>query len=144
MLWAAASGSNFSVGREAFLQAGGYDERLDQNEHRELAFRLSLSGLTIVFAANADTYHLTHRTRWRDPMQLTDWEAIFYDRHPILAVKLLSVFWAGIASPSPVPAAVRIENFLDLERAANGQTGVDYDTIRRAIPGLRDLGMAQT
>ena len=143
MLWAAASGSNFSVSREVFLGVGGFDERIDQNEHRELALRLSLSGLKLVLAADADTYHLTHRSRWRDPMQITDWEVIFYNRHPILAVKLLSVFWAGIASPSPVPAAARIENFLDLEHAASGRTGIDYDEVRRAIPGLPDLSVAR-
>jgi len=143
MLWAASSGTNFSVRREAFLDVGGFDPLLDQNEHRELGLRMTLAGGRVAFAAKANSYHLTHRSGWRDPLQLSDWEAIFYRRHPILAVKLLSVFWAGIASPSPVPAAARIENFLDLERAAGGRTGIDYDAVRRLIPGLLDLSEAR-
>ncbi|HZC17597.1 MAG TPA: glycosyltransferase family 2 protein, partial [Caulobacteraceae bacterium] len=45
VLWAAASGSNQSTPREAFLDVGGFDERLDLNEHRELALRLCAAGL---------------------------------------------------------------------------------------------------
>ena len=142
VLWAASCGANFSVRREAFLDIGGFDEQLDQNEHREFALRMTLAGARLTLAAKADSYHLTHRSGWRDPLQLTDWEELFYRRHPIPAVKLLSVFWAGIASPSPVPAAARIENFLDLENAAAGQTGIDYDAVRRLIPGLPDLSAA--
>ena len=40
VLWSAASGSNMSVRREIFLAAGGFNEAMDINEHRELAFRL--------------------------------------------------------------------------------------------------------
>ena len=142
MLWAAASAVNFSVRREAFLGVGGFDVRLDVNEHRELALRLVEAGGRMRFAAGASCYHLTHRSGWRDPLEHAGWESVFHARHPILAVRLLSVFWAGIASPSPVPPEARIADFAALAAAAEGRTGIDYDMVRRLIPGLPDLTAA--
>ena len=74
VLWAAASGSNQSVGRDAFLACGGFDEELSINEHRELALRLCQSGLRMVPVDGAFSYHLTHRTGWRDPVGDSTWE----------------------------------------------------------------------
>ena len=67
LLWAAASGSNQSVPRAAFLDAGGFHKDITINEHRELALRLTNAGLRMVPANGAYSYHLTHRSGWRDP-----------------------------------------------------------------------------
>jgi glycosyltransferase involved in cell wall biosynthesis len=96
VLWAAASGSNFSVPRDAFRQAGGFMESLDINEHRELALRLCDRGMRMATAPGAFTYHMTHRSGWRDPLQDLGWHAQFLAAHPIAAVRLLPRFWATI------------------------------------------------
>jgi GT2 family glycosyltransferase len=139
VLWAAASGSNLSVRRAAFLASGGFDERLDINEHRELALRLCQMGGKMAFVAGARTYHLTHRSGWRNPLVETGWESVFYERHPIAAVKLLSVLWASLSDKSPIPKHARITSFPELECAARGETNVDYDSMRRLIPDLPQL-----
>jgi glycosyltransferase involved in cell wall biosynthesis len=142
VLWAASAGSNLSVRREAFLAAGGFDEDLDNNEHRELALRLCGVGQRMGFVEGARTYHLTHRSGWRDPLVESGWERVFHQRHPIAAVRLLSVLWASLSAASPVPTEARITSLPALERAARGETGVDYDAVRRLIPGLPVLGAA--
>jgi glycosyltransferase involved in cell wall biosynthesis len=133
VLWAAASGANLSVRREDFLRAGGFHESLDINEHRELALRLSLAGARMAPVLGARSYHLTHRSGWRDPLRQTDWEKVFYRAHPILAVKLLSVFWASLSDDHRIPPAVKINSLPDLETASRGDTGVNYDAIRELI-----------
>jgi GT2 family glycosyltransferase len=138
VLWAAASGSNQSVGRGDFLDAGGFDERLDINEHRELAFRLCAAGARMAAVEGAASYHLTHRSGWRDPLSETGWEQVFHSRHPAPAVRLLAVFWASLApSPALAPEA-RIASLVELDAAARGDTGVDYDAARRGL-GLPSL-----
>jgi len=139
VLWAAAAGSNLSVRREDFLESGGFDAGLDINEHRELALSLCLNGARMVPAEGARTYHLTHRSGWRDPLQETTWETVFFCAHPILAVKLLSVFWASLSGRCAIPPAAQIASLPELEVAARGDNGVDYDAARRLIPGLPDL-----
>jgi glycosyltransferase involved in cell wall biosynthesis len=140
VLWAAASGSNFSVGREAFLSCGGFDEALDINAHRELALRLCLNGGRIGFVDGARSYHLTHRSGWRDPLtEVSGWETVFYRRHPIKAVKLLAVLWASLSDASPIPREARFTTLRDMERAALGESDVDYDAVRRLIPGLASI-----
>ncbi|MBV1918294.1 MAG: glycosyltransferase [Sphingomonadaceae bacterium] len=139
VLWAAASGANFSVPRDLFLASGGFDERIEQNEHRECALRLCNAGGRMGFVEGAKSYHLTHRIGWRDPLTDASWERLFYSRYPILAVKLLSIFWASIADKTPVPPEAQITSLADLERRARGKDGIDYDAARRAIPGLADL-----
>jgi GT2 family glycosyltransferase len=118
VLWVAASGSNQSVNREAFLACGGFDERLTINEHRELALRLCQAGARMVPVDGAYSYHLTHRTGWRDPVADTAWENIFYQAHPISAVPLMSIFWASLSDPLPFPAAAKITSLSELEVAA--------------------------
>jgi GT2 family glycosyltransferase len=139
VLWAAASGSNLSVPRDHFLRVGGFDERLDINEHRELALRLCVAGARMVPVQGARTYHLTHRSGWRDPLRDTAWEQVFYQAHPIPAVKLLAIFWASLSGPSRIPREARIKSLLELEAAARGDTCIDYDAIRRLIPALAVL-----
>lgn len=133
LLWAAASGSNFSVRRDVFLDVGGFDNDLDVNEHRELSLRLCKAGWRMGFVEGARTYHLTHRSGWRDPLEHRGWEAIFYRRHPIPSVKLLAVLWASLSAASKVPPEARMRSLKDLERAARGETGIDYDAIRDLI-----------
>lgn len=91
----------------------------------------------------AKTYHLTHRSGWRDPLTVPDWESIFYRRHPIPAVKLLSIFWAGFSDNSPIPAEARIGSLPELERIAREGTDADFDALRRLIPGLPVLSAVQ-
>jgi glycosyltransferase involved in cell wall biosynthesis len=131
--WAAASGSNLSISRDAFLEAGGFNERLDINEHRELALRLCAAGARMAAVDDAFTYHLTHRSGWRDPLADPRWEAVFYAAHPIPAVKLLAVFWASLAPNRALAPEDRIGSFAALEKAARGKTGVDYDAVRRGL-----------
>jgi GT2 family glycosyltransferase len=141
VLWAAASGSNQSVPREAFLAVGGFNVAIDNNEHRELALRLCQAGLRMVPAEGARSYHLTHRSGWRDPLVETGWEAVFHAAHPIPAVKLLAVFWASLSPRSPLPDEARITSLPALEAAARGEGGVDYDAARARL-GLPDLSPA--
>ena len=128
VLWAAASGSNQSVSRDAFLSSRGFHVDITINEHRELALRLCNAGLRMVPAPDASSYHLTHRTGWRDPATDITWEKTFYEAHPIPAVPLLSVFWASLSSPPPFAKESRILSLPDLEAAAlrcEGVTGIE-------------------
>jgi GT2 family glycosyltransferase len=133
VLWAAATGSNLSVPRAAFLQTGGFHEGGGLTEHRELALRLCQMGLGMGLIEGARSYHLTHRSGWRDPLAETGWEEAFYALHPIMAVKLLAVFWASLAPNSPLPTEVRISSLMELEVAARGDSGVDYDAARTLL-----------
>lgn len=138
VLWAAATGSNLSVPRQAFLDVGGFHEGGGLTEHRELALKLCNAGLRMGWVEAARTYHLTHRSGWRDPLQDTGWESLFYALHPIRAVKLLAVFWASVSPGGPLPPEARIGSLMDLEAAARGDNGVDYDAARARL-GLRPL-----
>jgi GT2 family glycosyltransferase len=131
--WAAACGSNLSVRREAFLAAGGFNAAIDINEHRELALRLCQAGARIGAAEGARTYHLTHRSGWRDPLKEAGWEAAFHAAHPIPEVALLAVFWASLAPGGGVPEAARITSLPELATAARGERGVDYGAVREGL-----------
>lgn len=133
VLWAAATGSNLSVPRAAFLRTGGFHEGGGLTEHRELALRLCQMGLRMGLIEGARSYHLTHRSGWRDPLAETGWEEVFYALHPISAVKLLAVFWASLAPNTPLPAEARILSLMELEVAARGDRGVDYDAARALL-----------
>jgi glycosyltransferase involved in cell wall biosynthesis len=141
VLWAASSGSNFSVRRADFLRAGGFDDRLTINEHRELAFRLCQAGGRMGFVAGARTYHLTHRSGWRDPLTESDWESVFYARHPLPAVKLLSVLWASLADRAAIPEPLRITSLPGLSNAIQRRTDADHDLARSYIRGLGALAV---
>ncbi len=139
VLWAAASGSNFSVPRDAFLRVGGFDAALSINEHRELALRLAGVGLGVAPVPAARSYHMIHRSGWRDPLVETGWEATFLAAHPRPAVALLAVFWASLAPAAPLPVAERIASLPELEQAA--ASGRGFDAARLAL-GLPALGAA--
>jgi GT2 family glycosyltransferase len=132
VLWAAASGSNMSVDRQEFLAAGGLNEALDHNDHREIALRLCRAGHRMV-PVKARSYHLTHRTGWRDPLVDTSWEQIFYRAHPIPEVPLLRIFWASLSDPAPFPRESLILSLADMETAAKNCTGaVGIEQVREA------------
>ena len=137
VLWAAASGSNLSVRRNHFKTAGGFDPEIDINEHRELALRLCESGGRMGAVLGARTYHLTHRVGWRDPLRDLNWENAFFRRHPISAVKLLSVFWASLSAGDLVPLGARIASLPALAEASRSGNAIDYEEIRRNIKALR-------
>lgn len=136
LLWVAASGSNMSVRRDAFLRAGGFNADLDINEHRELALRLTSAGARMAPVDGARTYHLTHRVGWRDPLKDIGWEDVFYRAHPIAAVKLLAVLWASLSDAKILPLEYMILSLPDLEKAAREGSGFDYAAARQFIPGL--------
>jgi GT2 family glycosyltransferase len=142
-LWAAATGSNLSVPRAAFLEVGGFAEWCGLIDHRELALRLCKSGHRMMPVDGARNYHLTHRSGWRDPLKETSWEAKFYAAHPMPEVKLLALYWASLSTQIPLPEQARINSLLQLEHAARGHSGVDYDTARARI-GLSDLSSGST
>ncbi len=116
-LWAAASGHNLSIPREAFRAVGGFDPALDINEHRELALRLCTRGLRMA-AACARSYHLTHRRGWRDPLDDQAWMARFHAVHPFAEVALLPVLWSSISDAASIPQAARITSLPALAAAA--------------------------
>ena len=124
VLWAAASGSNQSVNRAAFLSAGGFHPRLSINEHRELALRLCRRGLRMA-PTRARTFHLIHRSGWRDPLKETDWEQAFYAAHPLPEVALLPFFWASLDQTSSFPPAACIRSLPELSAIADGYRGLE-------------------
>lgn len=143
VLWAAASGCNLSMPRSAFVRAGGFDERLDINEHRELALRLCRLGARIVPVEGARTYHMTHRSGWRDPLRERGWEDIFYSAQPIPEVRLLTLFWASLSPAHRIPREGQINSLPELEAAARGEAGIDAAAAWRAAleasAPLRDI-----
>ncbi len=140
VLWMAAAGNNMSVRRRDFEAIGGFDERHNLLEQRELAFRLCQQGVRLVPVPGARTYHLTHRVGWRDPLAETEWEQLFYEAHPCLAVKLMPVFWMSLSGEKAIPPEARILSLPQLEAIVQGKTTIDYDAIRRAYPRLARLG----
>jgi hypothetical protein len=141
VLWMATAAQNASLPRASFEAAGGYDERLTINEHRELAFRLQKTGVPIRPVRGARTYHLTHRSGWRDPLTVGGWERLFHDAHPCLAVRLMAVFWLSIAGDLSIPAAARIHSLPHLDTIIRDGNGVDYEVVRRTHPLLGPLGL---
>ena len=123
ILWAAASGSNQSLSRAAFLESGGFHPDITINEHRELALRLCQNGLRMA-SAPGRSYHMLHRTGWRDPLQDTEWENIFYKAHPIAEVALLAFFWGSFSNPVPFPAEACIHSLAELEATADRYRGI--------------------
>lgn len=127
VLWAAASGANQSLSRMAFLQSGGFHPDISINEHRELALRLCQQGMRMK-ATSARSYHMTHRSGWRDPLDDLDWEEVFYAEHPHAVVALMPLFWQSITDDSPLPQEARIMSLPELSRRAapfNGMRGRD-------------------
>jgi len=124
VLWAASSGSNMSIDRLAFLDVGGFNPELDNNEHRELALRLCNRGLSMV-GSKGRTYHLTHRSGWRDPLVENAWEDVFFAAHPTAEVALLPVFWASLADAPDLPEAARLYSLPDLAAAAERCRGFE-------------------
>lgn len=53
---------NFSIWREQFLNAGGFDETLSRGEDVELGFRLERSGCHFHFSVDAAAFHRGYRT----------------------------------------------------------------------------------
>jgi glycosyltransferase involved in cell wall biosynthesis len=142
VLWAAASGSNQSLARAAFVQTGGFHPDLTINEHRELALRLCGDGLRMV-GCTGRTYHMIHRSGWRDPLHERDWEDIFYRAHPLPEVELLPMLWESLSDTVTIPASSRILSLPDLEIAAGLCRGVvGREAVREAY--FRTTGAVQS
>jgi glycosyltransferase involved in cell wall biosynthesis len=123
VLWSAASGANQSLSRSAFLNGGGFHPDLTINEHRELALRLCNGGLTMT-SCTARTYHMIHRSGWRDPLEDRDWEDIFYRAHPLPEVALLPLLWDSLSDTTTLPRASRILSLPELAVAAHRCRGL--------------------
>jgi glycosyltransferase involved in cell wall biosynthesis len=144
VLWVAASGSNQSVPRDAFLAAGGFHPDLSINEHRELALRLCQHGLRMT-GTSARTYHMLHRSGWRDPLVETAWEQLFYDAHPIAEVALLPFLWASLSETSLFPPQACIRSLPELATVARNYRGITglknvRDAHLRATVGETGIG----
>ena len=126
VLWMAAAGHNASVRRDDFERVGGFDPHLTINEHRELALRLQEAGVPVRPVVGARTYHLTHRTGWRDPLSDHEWQETFYARHPHVAVRLMPVFWQSISDPK-FPECRRILSLPELAAAVERGVAGDDD-----------------
>lgn len=131
VLWAAAAGANQSVRRAMFLEAGGFHPELSINEHRELALRLCRRGARMA-GTTGRSYHMIHRSGWRDPLQERNWEDVFFAAHPTAEVALMPVLWASLGDPS-VPEAAHIHSLPELEAVAARYAGLfDPEAIRQA------------
>jgi cellulose synthase/poly-beta-1,6-N-acetylglucosamine synthase-like glycosyltransferase len=133
LLWMAASGSNLSVRRHAFLAIGGFNPQVDMTEHREMAARLCATGQVMGFVKGGMTYHLSHRSGWRDPLQDTQWEPHLLQTQPGAATRLLPVMWASLADHSPLPSTQRITNLDELAHAAQHLSEAEIDHLRALV-----------
>jgi glycosyltransferase involved in cell wall biosynthesis len=140
ILWMTAPGQNVSIRRADFLAVGGFHPELTINEHRELVFRLYQRGHRIRPVEGARSFHMLHRTGWRDPIEDVSWERQFYAAHPCLATKLMNIFWLSLAGDKQIPEEARILSLEQLEAVATGASTFDYDSLRRAHPRLAVLG----
>lgn len=112
--WMAAAGHNFSIPRASFLAAGGFDQDISINEHRELALRLCRCGARVVVVEGAVSIHITHREGYRDPLTGEDgWEQAFARRHP-LETQIMMRFWRSLAADRSIDPADQVTS---LERA---------------------------
>ncbi|MGC2460964.1 MAG: glycosyltransferase family 2 protein [Steroidobacteraceae bacterium] len=141
VLWAAATGSNQSVRRDSFLAVGGFHEEMTINEHRELALRLTAHGSRMRPVEQARCYHLTHRSGWRSPFEDTRWEALFWARHPLPEVALMSVLWASLSDHPAIPPEHRILSLPALAVAAHRARNV---TARSAAEFRASLGLKES
>jgi glycosyltransferase involved in cell wall biosynthesis len=142
VLWSAASGSNQSLARTDFVESGGFHPDLTINEHRELALRLCAQGLRMV-GCTGRTYHMIHRSGWRDPLDERDWEDIFYKVHPLPEVALLPFLWESLSDIDTIPVAARILSLPDLQTAAEHCRGlISRHAVREAH--LRYAGAVQS
>jgi len=106
--WMAASGHNFSVPRVAFATAGGFNEHIALNEHRELALRLCRRGARLVLVEGAISIHITHREGWRDPLAGEDsWQQVFARDYP-RETQVMLQFWRSLAGDRTLAAAERV------------------------------------
>lgn len=75
--------------RDVFLEAGGFDETLSENEDQELSFRLAAQGCDLRFAPEAQVYHLhptTLRAYIHRKFDIGRWKVPVLTRHPSRAV----------------------------------------------------------
>lgn len=124
--WLAAAGHNFSFPRAIFMAAGGFDETISINEHRELALRLCRDGARLIVVEGAVSLHLTHREGYRDPLAGEDgWEQAFARHHPF-ETGLMLRFWRTLAGDRSLDPSERLPTL----------EAVDAQLCRRAGSGL--------
>jgi glycosyltransferase involved in cell wall biosynthesis len=144
VLWAAAAGANQSVPRDAFQRAGGFHPDISINEHRELALRLCQAGLKMV-AGTARSYHMIHRSGWRDPLEDKDWEDIFYQAHPRADVALLPLLWQSLSDTAILPEAFRILSLPQLADIAVSYEGLpSREAVREAYMAAREETLSRS
>jgi hypothetical protein len=96
----------------------------------------------MVAVPQARSYHLTHRTGWRDPIKEFEWEDVFFRAHPVPEVRLLSVFWASLSDGDTVPPSLRIESLPALAAAARPGSGYDHAAAHHLLRALRSPAAA--
>lgn len=144
VLWAAAAGANQSVPRQAFVESGGFHPDISINEHRELALRLCQAGLKMV-ACVARSYHMIHRSGWRDPLDDRDWEAVFYQAHPRTDVALLPILWQSLSDTHSVHERARIFSLPQLSAIAARYPTLDTpDAVRDAYMAAMNIPSSPT
>jgi len=96
------------VPRVAFAAAGGFNEHIALNEHRELALRLCRRGARLVLVEGAISIHITHREGWRDPLAGEDsWQQVFARDYP-RETQVMLQFWRSLAGDRTLAAAERV------------------------------------
>jgi hypothetical protein len=119
------------------LETGGFHPEITINEHRELALRLCRKGLHMT-STTGRSYHMIHRSGWRDPLEDLEWERIFYDAHPLPEVALLPFLWASLSDPPPFPAPACLRSLPELAEAAEKCRGI------KGLKSVRDAHLRAT
>jgi Glycosyl transferase family 2 len=124
--WIAASGHNFSVPRDSFQRAGGFDTDISINEHRELALRLCRDNARLRVVEGAVSLHLTHREGYRNPLSGEDgWEQAFARRHPF-ETQIMMRLWRTLAEDAALDPTERVTTleYADELLGASGRAGL--------------------
>jgi len=131
-LWMTVTAHNLSVARALFNDVGGFDERFDMNEHRDLALTLQeRHGVVVRLVEGAPSYHLCHASRWRDPLEmLKRWEPLFLEKHNTKEARLLTFFWMTLAQSDTLPEGLRIRSIEELIERAQGDI-TSFEDYRR-------------
>jgi len=102
-------GAGFGVRREAFLEVGGCDERLECLEDLDLSWRLQYAGYSPTFVPDA-VVHYRYRADlggiWRQERSYGRWEAAVYAKHrplglPQRRARTVLAGWARVVSALP-------------------------------------------
>jgi GT2 family glycosyltransferase len=142
--------ANASVGRQAFLEAGGFDSTFKRAEDVELAYRMRDRGASFIFEPSAIVHHYAERTfeAWcRTPYQYGRYDVVmhrekghealpcaaheFHSRHVLTRV----LARACVGRPALVHASVKVLRSVASTAERFGQAGA----ARLALSGIFNL-----